>query len=163
VGSSHIKGVVSALEFHRLRNEYLYSRIDEARVSLRTDCRIRAIEKAVQHNEPNRADKAHILKAAGSSAGRICLLICDVYVECSRCFIAQIPIQKRSLSIAPFTASIHPHLGHRLCLPLHVIGHVCFSQARQLFEETVLGTCSGLTSFWQSCQYMTLDLALLFQ
>jgi len=81
VGSSHIKGVISALEYHRFNNQHLYAHIPEALVSLRTDSRIKVFEKAAQHNEPSHADKAHILKAAGSSAGNVCLfVICTEYL-----------------------------------------------------------------------------------
>lgn len=83
MGSSHIKGVVSALEYHRFNNQHLYPHISETQIPLRNDGRIKAFEKAAQSNEPNRADKAHILKAAGSSAGRICLVICNSFTVCS--------------------------------------------------------------------------------
>ena len=69
VGASHIKVVISALESARLNNEHMYKHVSDAQLSLRTDGRIQKIEKATKHKEPQRADKAHTLKAAGSSAG----------------------------------------------------------------------------------------------
>jgi len=75
VGASHIKVTISALESERLNNEHMYKHIPESQVSLRTDNRIRQIEKAAKHNEPQRADKAHTLKAAGSSAGVSCTIL----------------------------------------------------------------------------------------
>jgi hypothetical protein len=69
VGASHIKVIISALENARQNEAYKYKHIPESQVNLRSDIRIRAFESASKHNEPQRADKAHILKAAGSSAG----------------------------------------------------------------------------------------------
>jgi hypothetical protein len=69
VGASHIKVVISALESERLHNEHSYKHVPESQINLRSDHRIRSLESAAKHNEPQRADKAHLLKAAGSSAG----------------------------------------------------------------------------------------------
>jgi hypothetical protein len=69
VGVSHVKGVVSALEFHRFHHQHEYPHDSAAQISLRSDSRITAFEKAVQHNEPKRADDAQVLKVAGSSSG----------------------------------------------------------------------------------------------
>lgn len=74
VGSSHIKVIISALESARLNAAHKYKHIPEAQVMLRSDRRVRTIESAAKHNEPQRADKAHVLKAAGSSAGMSWLL-----------------------------------------------------------------------------------------
>jgi hypothetical protein len=69
VGASHIRVTISALESERLNNKHMYKDDPNAQLSLRGDIRIRKIESAAMHKEPQRADKAHTLKAAGSSAG----------------------------------------------------------------------------------------------
>ncbi|KAF8583497.1 hypothetical protein K439DRAFT_1617415 [Ramaria rubella] len=68
VGSSVIRGAVSALERMRCRDAHLYPKDPEARIPLRSDDRIKRAEAAVKHHEPERVAKAQILKAVGSSA-----------------------------------------------------------------------------------------------
>ncbi|KAJ7826413.1 hypothetical protein B0H13DRAFT_1918195 [Mycena leptocephala] len=65
----HAKQVVSALEHYRFDAQHLYRNIPDAQVNLRTDSRIKALESAFAHNEPERIKKAHALKAAGTRAG----------------------------------------------------------------------------------------------
>ncbi|KAK7008468.1 hypothetical protein R3P38DRAFT_3210716 [Favolaschia claudopus] len=67
-GIEHAKQVVSALEHYRFDTQHLYRHIPEAQVSLRTDNRIKTLEEAFAHNEPERTKKAHSLKAAGTRA-----------------------------------------------------------------------------------------------
>ncbi|KAK7049043.1 hypothetical protein R3P38DRAFT_3345932 [Favolaschia claudopus] len=67
-GIEHAKQVVSALEHYRFDTQHLYRHIPEAQVSLRTDNRIKTLEEAFAHNEPERTKKAHSLKTAGTRA-----------------------------------------------------------------------------------------------
>jgi hypothetical protein len=69
VGKATISQVISALESYRLNSQHLYKNCPEAQIGLRTDARIRQFESAAKHNEPKRAEKAQIAKAAGSSLG----------------------------------------------------------------------------------------------
>ncbi|KAK7048472.1 hypothetical protein R3P38DRAFT_2687704 [Favolaschia claudopus] len=67
-GVEHAKQVISALEHYRFDSQHLYRHIPEAQVSLRTDNRIKTLEGAFAHNEPERTKKAHSLKATGTRA-----------------------------------------------------------------------------------------------
>ncbi|KAK7024129.1 hypothetical protein R3P38DRAFT_3270510 [Favolaschia claudopus] len=67
-GVEHAKQVVSALEHYRFDSQHLYRHIPESQVSLRTDNRIKTLEEAFAHNEPERTKKAHSLKATGTRA-----------------------------------------------------------------------------------------------
>ncbi|KAK7043502.1 hypothetical protein R3P38DRAFT_3259576 [Favolaschia claudopus] len=67
-GVEHAKQVVSALEHYRFDSQHLYRHIPESQVSLRTDNRIKTLEGAFAHNEPERTKKAHSLKATGTRA-----------------------------------------------------------------------------------------------
>jgi hypothetical protein len=69
VGSSHIKVIILALESARLNAAHKYKHIPEAQVMLCSDRHVCAFELAEKHNELQQADKAHVLKAAGSPAG----------------------------------------------------------------------------------------------
>ncbi|KAF8525270.1 hypothetical protein BU17DRAFT_62960 [Hysterangium stoloniferum] len=66
VGKSVIKGAISALESYRKRHQHLYPHIVGSQVKLRDDIRIREIEQAAAHNEPNRHEKSQTLKASGA-------------------------------------------------------------------------------------------------
>ncbi|KAJ7269115.1 hypothetical protein C8J57DRAFT_1609308 [Mycena rebaudengoi] len=68
IGKSQIAQVISALESFRLNFQHEYKSSPEAQISLRTDTRIRQFESAAKHDEPKRAEKAQITKAAGSSS-----------------------------------------------------------------------------------------------
>ncbi|GBE82271.1 hypothetical protein SCP_0406550 [Sparassis crispa] len=68
IGKSGIAQVISALENYRRNHEHLYKDNPDARVSLRTDQHIRAIEDTVKHSELLRIEKAQALKAAGTSS-----------------------------------------------------------------------------------------------
>ncbi|KAJ7672470.1 hypothetical protein DFH06DRAFT_1124362 [Mycena polygramma] len=67
-GQEHAKQVISALEHFRFNSQHLYRDIPEAQVNLRSDSRIKTLEAAFAHNEPERVKKAHSLKAAGTRA-----------------------------------------------------------------------------------------------
>ncbi|KAJ6499781.1 hypothetical protein DFH09DRAFT_1289918 [Mycena vulgaris] len=68
IGKSQISQVISALESARLNFQHEYKSCSNAQNSLRNDTRIRQFEAAVKHDEPKRAEKAQITKAAGSSS-----------------------------------------------------------------------------------------------
>ncbi|KAJ7468858.1 hypothetical protein B0H11DRAFT_2436563 [Mycena galericulata] len=70
VGKSQISQVISALESHRVNFQHQYKSCPEAQVPLRSDKRIRQFESSAKHDEPKRAEKAQITKAAGSSSAR---------------------------------------------------------------------------------------------
>ncbi|KAJ7185137.1 hypothetical protein GGX14DRAFT_409313 [Mycena pura] len=67
-GHQHAKQVVSALEHYRLINQHKYRDVPEAQMNLRSDSRIKAMEKAFEASEPERVKKAHSLKAVGTCA-----------------------------------------------------------------------------------------------
>ncbi|KAF7330285.1 hypothetical protein MVEN_02466400 [Mycena venus] len=67
-GLQHAKQVISALEYYRLNNQHQYRDNAEAQIVLRTDPRIKAMEKAFAASEPERVKKANVLKAAGTRA-----------------------------------------------------------------------------------------------
>ncbi|KAF7369757.1 hypothetical protein MVEN_00307500 [Mycena venus] len=67
-GREHGRQVVSALEHYRFDSQHLHRHIPEAQVTLRSDSRIKTLEAAFAHNEPERTKKAHALKAAGTRA-----------------------------------------------------------------------------------------------
>ncbi|KAJ6565000.1 hypothetical protein DFH09DRAFT_1363966, partial [Mycena vulgaris] len=67
IGKSQISQVISALESARLNFQHEYKSCSNAQNSLRNDTRIRQFEAAVKHDEPKRAEKAQITKAAGKS------------------------------------------------------------------------------------------------
>ncbi|KAJ7601852.1 hypothetical protein DFH06DRAFT_1399914 [Mycena polygramma] len=67
-GQEHAKQVISALEHFRFNSQHLYRDVPEAQVSLRSDSRIKTLEAAFAHNEPERVKKAHALKASGTRA-----------------------------------------------------------------------------------------------
>jgi hypothetical protein len=69
LGKSHISGVISALENHRLNHAYQHKEDSEAQITLRSDVRIRRFEEASKSNEPKRIEQAQALKAAGTSSG----------------------------------------------------------------------------------------------
>lgn len=71
MGKSQISQVISALEEYRRNSQHLYKNCPEAQIPLRNDERIRQFESAAKNNEPNRAAKAQVTKAAGSSSGNI--------------------------------------------------------------------------------------------
>src|SRR5215471_6090010 len=88
-----------------MNTEHLYPGIPEARLSLRSDSRIRAFESAAKHNEPQRADKAHVLKAAGSSSGQ-------------RTFISDLSLRTDLLTLLPpLFRHLHPR-GAQGVLPM---------------------------------------------
>ncbi|KAF8492100.1 hypothetical protein JB92DRAFT_2835485 [Gautieria morchelliformis] len=68
VGKQVIKSVISTLENHRKLNQHLYTNIPGSQIRLRDEIRIREIEQATTHNEPDRHRKSQTLKAAGSSS-----------------------------------------------------------------------------------------------
>ena len=65
-----IKGAISALEKRRSLDAHLYKDCIEASLPLRSDSRIKQLEQAAAHNEPQRVLDSQILKAAGSSVGK---------------------------------------------------------------------------------------------
>ncbi|KAJ7836470.1 hypothetical protein B0H14DRAFT_3704951 [Mycena olivaceomarginata] len=65
IGKSQISQVISALEDYRRNSQHLYKDCLEAQIPLRNDQRIRQFESAAAHDEPNRAEKAQVTKAAG--------------------------------------------------------------------------------------------------
>ncbi|KAK7027698.1 hypothetical protein R3P38DRAFT_3190769 [Favolaschia claudopus] len=67
VGQSQISGVITALESFRFNSQHTYKHCAEAQIPLRNDSRVRQFESAAKHDEPKRAEKAQITKAAGSS------------------------------------------------------------------------------------------------
>ncbi|KAJ7445605.1 hypothetical protein FB451DRAFT_1055529 [Mycena latifolia] len=71
IGKSQISQVISALESHRINFQHEHKSCPEAQIPLRTDTRIRQFESAAKHDEPKRAEKAQITKAAGSSSGNL--------------------------------------------------------------------------------------------
>ncbi|KAJ7846497.1 hypothetical protein B0H14DRAFT_3678794 [Mycena olivaceomarginata] len=74
IGKSQISQVISALEDYRRNSQHLYKDCLEAQIPLRNDQRIRQFESAAAHDEPNRAEKAQVTKAAGSSSGSVSIL-----------------------------------------------------------------------------------------
>ena len=72
VGHYHISQVISALEQRRRDQLHLYRHSEDQAVALelRRDQCIRVIEASAKHDEPKRIEKAQILKAAGTSAGK---------------------------------------------------------------------------------------------
>ncbi|KAJ7720340.1 hypothetical protein B0H16DRAFT_1793545 [Mycena metata] len=84
VGKSQISQVISALEEYRRNTQHLYKDSPEAQIPLRNDERIRQFESAAKTNEPNRAAKAQVTKAAGSSSDTYTF---DELRQCARwCF-----------------------------------------------------------------------------
>jgi hypothetical protein len=83
-GHEHAKQVVSALEHYRFNSQHLYRDIPEALVNLRTDSRIKTLEAAFAHNEPERIKKAHTLKAAGTRAGKYLRLFFPYNIHADR-------------------------------------------------------------------------------
>ncbi|KAJ7637946.1 hypothetical protein DFH06DRAFT_1138595 [Mycena polygramma] len=71
VGKSQISQVISALEQYRRDSQHLYKDCAEAQIPLRHDQRIRQFESASKKDEPKRAEKAQVTKAAGSSSGKL--------------------------------------------------------------------------------------------
>jgi hypothetical protein len=69
LGKSHISGVISALENHRLNQAYLHKNDAEAQITLRSDIRIKRFEELAKSNEPKRYAQAQLLKAVGTSSG----------------------------------------------------------------------------------------------
>lgn len=71
MGQSQISQVISALEYYRFncQGDDDKEKDAEAAVTLREDRRIRAFESTSKHNEPKRAEKSLVLKAAGTSSG----------------------------------------------------------------------------------------------
>ncbi|KAJ7775217.1 hypothetical protein B0H14DRAFT_3588328 [Mycena olivaceomarginata] len=74
IGKSQISQVISALEDYRRNSQHLYKDCLEAQIPLRNDQCIRQFESAAAHDEPNRAEKAQVTKAAGSSSGNVSIL-----------------------------------------------------------------------------------------
>ena len=71
VGKEVIKSTISALENHRKMNQHLHVNMPGSQTKLRDDVRVREIEQAAMHHEPDRHKKSQTLKAAGASAGRV--------------------------------------------------------------------------------------------
>lgn len=69
VGIKSIKQTISALEWWRVNNAHLYKGVPEAQVGLRLDPRIKKMESAAAHSEPERIRKSQMLKATGTSLG----------------------------------------------------------------------------------------------
>jgi hypothetical protein len=66
---SQTSQVTSALESLRVNWQHEYQSCPETQNSLQTDTRIRQLEASAKHDEPKRAEKAQITKAARSSSG----------------------------------------------------------------------------------------------
>nr|GAT42467.1 predicted protein [Mycena chlorophos] len=73
-GVSHIKQVISALERYRFESQHLHKDIPDWDKPLRTDSRIKGIEKNAAHKEVERIQMAHTLKAAGTHADTFTIL-----------------------------------------------------------------------------------------
>ncbi|KAK7053517.1 hypothetical protein R3P38DRAFT_3254085 [Favolaschia claudopus] len=67
-GSSHGSQVINALEHYRLHNQHEYRDIADTQQILRSDPRVKAMEKGFQESEPERTKKSHALKAVGTNA-----------------------------------------------------------------------------------------------
>ncbi|KAF8576231.1 hypothetical protein K439DRAFT_1397563, partial [Ramaria rubella] len=106
VGSSVIRGAVSALERMRCRDAHLYPKDPEARIPLRSDDRIKRAEAAVKHHEPERVAKAQILKAVGSSADTYTV---DELIDISKWCLTE-PRTRNSL-----TTYLHDRSMHLMC------------------------------------------------
>lgn len=91
LGRSHLKQVISALEYYRLRNQSDYPGNPEAQRALRSDERIRQFEDSVSHDEPKRVEKSQALKAAGTIAGALHLQ--PLYTYLTNDSTIQIPTQ----------------------------------------------------------------------
>ncbi|CAK5262885.1 unnamed protein product [Mycena citricolor] len=81
VGKSHVSQVINALEQYRFNTAHLYKSCPEAQLGLRQDSRIRQFESASKHNEPKRAEKAQIIKAAGGMSDTY---TSEEVIRCSR-------------------------------------------------------------------------------
>lgn len=68
VGQSQIAAVISALESVRFDTQHKYKACAEAQVTLRSDNRIRTLERSSKANEPKRTAKSQSLKAKGTSS-----------------------------------------------------------------------------------------------
>lgn len=70
VGKESISQSISALENWRFDHAHHYRDIPEAQTVLRSDARVKTIEKAKRHDEPKRVESSQALKATGSSSGQ---------------------------------------------------------------------------------------------
>jgi hypothetical protein len=69
VGKESISQAISALENWRFKHAHLHRDVADAQITLRSDYRIKTIEKAKKHDEPKRIESSQALKATGSSSG----------------------------------------------------------------------------------------------
>ncbi|KIJ40892.1 hypothetical protein M422DRAFT_256075, partial [Sphaerobolus stellatus SS14] len=74
VGISVIKCTISALERQRRWEEHLYPDDPAAQKALRSDDRVKWIEDAMKHNQPQRVAQSQVVKAAGSSVDELSTL-----------------------------------------------------------------------------------------
>ena len=130
----------------------MYKHISDAQLSLHTDSHIQKIEEAMKHKELQRADKAHTLKAAGSSTGMSLQILRCPLVLTDPFFFFKTHILRKSSRPAPcgvYGLQLQLHVVPKTSLFLFGTMSASFSLLRLHFVGVVPGAFSGLTC---SCQ-----------